>query len=302
MIDNTALIMGAGYVGTALARELTLRGVSCETAVASKRSAERLKKAAVAHRRIDLDGSVADLPSADCVVYLIPPRRTVDTDERLREFLKELPKSVKYFLYVSTSGVYGDQQGKLIDETTPASPHSARAHRRLDAENQVKNYCESNDISWIIARVPGIYGPGRLPLRTLEEARPIIRVSESNPGNRIHRDDLASALADLIEHARKQRNERGNVVGEIFNVSDNNHMSGSEFALAVAKLSGISEPPQISREAMKASASSIRWSFLAESRRLDSSKLRQVLSKPLRYSDPLEGIIASLEAPDDPAA
>ncbi|MFK8030188.1 MAG: NAD-dependent epimerase/dehydratase family protein [Gammaproteobacteria bacterium] len=301
--SSTTLLVGAGYVGTALARELARRHVACEAVVTSKASAERLHTAGIPCRRIDLDsGTAFDLPSVTQIVYLVPPKRSIETDIRLKLFLQRLPASVKALLYVSTSGVYGDQNGKLIDESTLPSPHSARARRRVDAENQIQRYCNTHKINWIIARVPGIYGPGRMPLKSLKEGRPIIRESESNPGNRIHRDDLARSLADLLEHAKNGRLGDNRTIGEVFNAGDNNHMNGSRFTLEVARLANLKAPPQISRAEMKAAASSVRWSFLAESRRLNSDKLHGLLSQPMQYLNPLDGIRASLEEAEDPAA
>ncbi len=269
------------------------------------RCAERLGAAGIAHQRIDLDAPdpVVDLPDACSIVYFVPPRRHFDTDERLRHFLRKLPPKIDAFLYVSTSGVYGDQNGQLVDESTLPTPHSARAHRRLDAELQIKSFCEDRGIAWAIARVPGIYGPGRMPLHSIREARPVIKVSAANPGNRIHRDDLARALTDLLVHAESSQSVKSANAGSgIYNLGDNNYMSSSQFALEVARMAGLPKPPQISREAMKAAASTTLWSFLAESRRLDSRKVLRILSEPLRFSNPLLGIKASLEAPVDPAA
>ncbi|MEM8685557.1 MAG: sugar nucleotide-binding protein [Pseudomonadota bacterium] len=299
------ILVGAGYVGTALMRELSRRGRECQAVVSSKASAERMADAGLSYQRVDLDADHRSIvfPDRCGVVYLVPPERTTDRDERLSRFLDQLPTAVSALVYVSTTGIYGDQQGKLVDETVAPAPHSARARRRVDAEQQVSAICEEHRITWRIARVPGIYGPGRLPLQSLKDARPVIRVSEANPGNRIHRDDLARALADVFEQAEHaSRDTDEHIRGDVYNLGDNNYMSSSQFAMEVARLAGLPEPPQISRADMKATASSVRWSFLVESRRLDSRKVTGVLSEPLRYTNPLLGIQASLDAPDDPAA
>lgn len=315
---RSVLLMGAGYVGTALAKELNARGVRCSAAVASRQSAERLDALGIDNRRLDLDSAQAPiaLPKVTQVVYLVPPKRSSDTDERLDLLLSQLPDSVETFVYISTSGVYGDQQGRSVDEATPPAPHSARARRRLDAEHRVQAHCTGH-LDWIIARVPGIYGPGRLPLQSLRDARPVINEHEANPGNRIHRDDLAFVIAECLHHAYCQRRDgqkkhrqredehtrdQQAPLGEIYNTGDGCHMSSTAFACEVAHQAGLNPPPQISRQEMKATASSVRWSFMAESRRLDSTKLHQLLTKPLRYTDPVEGIRASLEQGDDAAA
>lgn len=301
----TVALIGAGYVGTALVHELQRRGRDCLAVVNTRRSAERLAAARVTCQRIDLDQTdyAIDLPDTCSLVYLVAPGRNTASDHRLRDLLSKVTAHVNAMLYVSTSGVYGDQQGRLVDERVPPAPQSTRARRRLDAETQFRSFAQQRNIPWVIARVPGIYGPGRLPLQSLRDARPIIRVNEAGPGNRIHRDDLALALTDALERAESQGiSGHAPTVGDIYNLGDGNYMSSSQFALEVARLARLPAPPQISREAMKETASSLRWSFLAESRRLDSRKVLGILSRPLRYTNPLVGIQASLDAPEDPAA
>jgi nucleoside-diphosphate-sugar epimerase len=190
-------------------------------------------------------------------------------------------------VYLSTSGVYGDCGGRLVDESTPPDPRSPRAIRRLDAERQLQEWAESRDVSLVVLRVPGIYGPGRLPLDAIREGKPVVSEADSHPGNRIHVDDLASCCIAALSVDRP---------AGIYNVSDGDHRSSSWFTLAVARLAGLPAPPEVSRKVAVTTFSAMRLSFLAESRRLDNRKMLAVLGVEPRYANAQMGIRASLAA------
>jgi len=95
---------------------------------------------------------------------MVPPAPAGDRDGRLENLLDRLVGTPRRFIYLSTTGVYGDQQGASVDEDTAPEPTTGRAVRRLAAENTLRGWADSHAISWTILRVSGIYGPGRLPL------------------------------------------------------------------------------------------------------------------------------------------
>jgi nucleoside-diphosphate-sugar epimerase len=134
--------------------------------------------------------------------------------------------------------------------------------------------------------VPGIYGPGRLPLERIRRGDPVIVESEAGPGNRIHVDDLVSVcIAAGAKPAAANR---------IYNVGDGNHASTTAYFAAVARLAGIPEPARVSREEARLRLSPGTWSFLGASRRVNTARMRRELGVALRYEDLEEGIRASL--------
>lgn len=282
------LLVGAGYVGRAVVQLLCDSDMPVHALVATKASAERLAAMGVTATLVDLDDaaqlSELQLPPADRVVYLVPPSRASLSDTRLQQLVRCLHPPQR-FIYISTSGVYGDCDGALVDEHRPPNPQSDRARRRVDAEQRVQTYCRAQEVSWCVLRVPGIYGPGRLMLQSIAAGRPLIEEPDAHPGNRIHRDDLAMTIVSALNTESMQG---------VFNISDGNPMNGTAFALAIAEAAGLSPPPLVSRKEMQALASPRRWSFLNESRRLDNRRILPFLQQALKYSDPLEGINASL--------
>jgi nucleoside-diphosphate-sugar epimerase len=218
--------------------------------------------------------------------YLIPPPPQGMTDARLTRALAALSVPPTRFVYISTTGVYGDTGGRVVDEDSPLNPTTERAQRRADAERQVRAWCEAHAVPWTILRVPGIYGPGRLPLERLRRGDPVIRHAEAGYSSRIHADDLAAAcvLAGTLPAA----------AGRIYNVTDGNTATMTEYFERVATLAGLPPPPLVSRADAARLLSPGLMSFLDESRRIDSSRIRRELGFEPLYADLRLGILSSL--------
>lgn len=133
--------------------------------------------------------------------------------------------------------------------------------------------------------MPGIYGPGRLPLDRIRQGAPVVRMAESGPGNRIHVDDLAGACLAAADYVGRER---------VFNVGDGNHASMTEYFLAVAEAAGLPTPPQLPRDAVLAQVSPAMRGFMTDSRRVDTRRMREVLGFRPRYPALAEGVAASL--------
>ena len=138
----SCLVVGCGYVGTRFARQSVGRRPVLAI-VRSGPSATDLQAAGINTMRLDLDAdepelqpSLATAASGAAVVYLVPPPDHGATDPRLERFLLQLGAAVPaVFVYVSTTGVYGDTGGALVDEHTPVAPGNDRARRRVAAES-----------------------------------------------------------------------------------------------------------------------------------------------------------------------
>ncbi len=269
-------VVGTGYTGARLLREdAGIRGIS--RSVPDGIDAGRITV-------VDLDGSTDAVPGDDTLIYTVPPGGE-QGDERLAVFIASLDRPPSRFVYLSTTGVYGDRAGETVYESDPVNPESERARRRVAAETLLGDWCEEHGISLVILRVPGIYGPGRLMLDRIRTAEPIIAASEASPGNRIHVDDLAAAC--LL--AADSRHPAG-----IYNLGDGDQRSSTWFVQEVARQFGLPPVPEISRQQAEQSFSPRRLSFLRESRRIDTSKAREQLGFKPQYADATHGIEASL--------
>ena len=256
-------------------------------------SAAALDRAGIDGFAWDLDDTTAAPPrtlSMPAVMfYLVPPQPSGTTDRRLAHFLATLATAPSRFVYLSTTGVYGDTGGEPAAEDAPLAPTNERAQRRVDAEDQVQRWCAAHRVPWTILRVPAIYGPGRLPTERIKRGEPMIRHSEAPPSSRVHVDDLVAAcqLAAIAPQAKNR----------IYNVTDGNSTSMTEYFERVATLVGLPPPVLVSREHAAQVLPPELWSWLRDSRRIDSQRIRDELGFSPRFTDLRLGILSSLPAP-----
>lgn len=288
--DSPVILAGFGYTGSRAGRLWQEAGYQVWGVVRSVESAARAEQAGVNTIRYDLDspGPLPSLPVRDAVIcYFVPPPRR-DQDTRLRHFLRAVdtqgtPRTV---LYISTSGVYGDRKGQWVTETTPLRPETDRARRRVDAERTLQGWAAGRTVRTVILRAPAIYGPGRLPVQKIRDKAPVLRREDAPYSNRIHVDDLAQICV------RAARAGNGN---HVFNVSDGDPRRVTDYYFTVADLLGLDHPPVISMEEARRTMSSIRLSFLRESRRVDNRRLLESLDISLQYPSMESGVTASLK-------
>lgn len=288
-MDRNCIIAGCGYVGRRLAQRLR-RGRDVIALVRSEASAAQLRAAGIATLCADLDGP--DAPAAlqaaadrAAIAYLAPPPDRGTTDPRIANFLAALGAArPAVLMYMSTTGVYGDAAGAVVSEETAVAPANDRSRRRVDAENAVRTWCAGRGARSVVLRVPGIYGPGRLPLERLRAGEPALRPEDAGPGNRIHVDDLVSACVAALDRP---------VMG-IFNLSDGDHASTTAFLQRTAALAGLPPPPLVSLAEAHSRISPGMLAFLAESRRVDNRRMLEELGVRLAYPDLDAGIAASL--------
>ena len=287
------LIAGCGYTGQRLARRLKTEDDATVLAlVASSASAARLAESEVVDEvlRADLDGhgALPAPPTVEQVYYFIPPAPEGRTDPRLARFLNwlaagnALPRRI---LLISTSGVYGDCGGALVDETRPPAPVADRALRRFDAEQALSAWGEAEGAETVILRVAGIYGPGRLPVARLRKGAPMVPESEAPWTNRIHVDDLVTVCRAAMAHAP---------AGGLYNVSDGNPGNMTDYFNRVADALGLPRPPLIPLAEAEGRLSAGMLSYLRESRRLDNSRMLSLSGVTLRYPTLGQGLAASI--------
>jgi nucleoside-diphosphate-sugar epimerase len=274
-------IAGCGDIGLRIAQLCRARGLAVTGLVASAAGVARLRDAGLAALQADLDVAPPPLPplAQALVFYLVPPPRQGEGDPRLENLLAALP-SARRLVYVSTSAVYGDCGGAWVDESAPLNPGTARGRRRLAAERLALAWGERRNVPVTTLRVPGIYGPGRLPRARLEKGLPVLREADSPWTNRIHADDLAAAALCVAEHG---------AAGAAYNVSDGRPTTMADYFNRCADLLGLPRPPQVSRAEAQAQLTPEMLSFLEESKRLDTRRLRALGWVP-RYPALAEGL------------
>ena len=278
--EPTTIVVGTGYIGRRV-----LESFDAGDVIGLSRSPLTTSRPLLL---FDLDaGANLPLPLPDRyrVLYTVAPATDSEQDVRLERFLAGLESPPMAFVYISTTGIYGDRGGGAVDEQAAPSPATARARRRVAAEQMLQQWSATHAVRLCILRAPGIYGPGRLGLGRIRDGLPLLREADAAPGNRIHADDLATCCIVALTNT---------AATGVFNVADGDERSSTWFANEVAQQAGLQAPPQISREEAQTVFSARRLSFLNESRRVDTRRMREILRVTPQYANAEDGIRASL--------
>jgi nucleoside-diphosphate-sugar epimerase len=228
---------------------------------------------------IDLDRPL-ERREADAVLHCAPPPASGDADPRTANLLASL-HGVRRFVYISTSGVYGDCAGAVVDETRALNAQSGRARRRVDAEHQLERWCAERRAELVVLRAPGIYAADRLPIERLRAGTPVLRPEDDVYTNHIHADDLAAAAVRALEP---------DAAPGVYNVADDSELRMGEWMDLVARHAGLPQPPRLPRNRIADHVSPAVLSFMNESRRLDNRRMKTVLRLSLRYPTVHEGL------------
>ncbi len=226
---------------------------------------------------------------ADRVLHLAPPPTENTTvwwrDPRTSHLLQALRRRSlpAQFVYGSTTGVYGDCAGEWVSEARATDAHTPRAHRRVDAESQVKLFGRAG-VSASILRIPGIYAQDReagTPRNRLLKGTPVLQANDDVYTNHIHANDLARASIAALWRGKPQR---------VYNVSDDTQLKMGDYFDMAADLYGLPRPPRISREAAQGQLPLMLLSFMSESRRLLNERMKRELRVVLQYPHVLDGL------------
>lgn len=218
-------------------------------------------------------------------------------------------------VYLSTTGVYGDRGGGFTRETDTLQPLTDRARRRVDAERQVRYGIHRPDgsnagsrraahphadsarpdsahqdsahvsgarhrrlqqppLPALVLRVPGIYAADRLPVERLRQQVPALVPADDVITNHIHADDLARIARTALLRGPRQR---------VINAVDDSQMTLGEYMDQVADRLGLPRPPRRPRAELARTLSEVRMSFMRESRRLDTRRLKRELRVRLQW-------------------
>lgn len=202
-------------------------------------------------------------------------------DPSLALITKHLPKKLQSITYLSSTGIYGDHQGRWVDENTPTSPDNKRNYARLKAEKTWEELCLEHKIPLRILRLSGIYGPGRNPLMRIKNGTV---KSIFKPGQvfcRIHVADITNILFKIIS-------EMPNAQG-IFNLVDDYPCSTIEVNKYAAQLLNMPEPEII--DINNAELSEMGKEFYSVCKRVSNQKIKKLLNTELIYPSYKEGLI-----------
>ena len=187
--------------------------------------------------------------------------------------------SLQWLGYLSTTGVYGTRDGDWVDESAELRPSSARAKRRVAAEQ-----------GWLrlgahVFRLAGIYGQGRSALDALVAGTAKRVDAGGQVFSRIHVDDIATVLLASIAKPRP---------GAIYNVCDDEPAAQEAVVAHAARLLGLTPQPFI--PLAEADLTPMARSFYADNKRVSNALMKRELDVVLAYPSYREGLAAILAA------
>jgi nucleoside-diphosphate-sugar epimerase len=231
---------------------------------------------------------------ANLIIHLAPPPNSGNTDQRTFNLLRALSKGCTLphrFIYISTTGVYGNCDGERVFETRKLTPQTDRAKRRYDAEMKLRDWGIRKRVNVSILRVPGIYAEDRLPVERLKKQTPVLREQDDVYTNHIHAEDLARAILCALRYGQPCRT---------YNINDDSALKMGDYFDLVADHLKLPRPPRIPRaEAEKVFTENL-LSFMQESRRLINFRMKKELRLRLFFSDPSSGLITLEKKPNCP--
>jgi nucleoside-diphosphate-sugar epimerase len=210
------LVLGCGYVGQSVAREALASHWRVTATTRSDASAHRLESSGVC--AIVYDWTQDPVPSFDSPVdavliavshHVAPGQNALQVHpEGLAKSLPSLASSARRCIYLSTTGVYGQKDLRLannsstahpwVDESSPVAPDRPGAINAAAGEKWIR---ESGLFERsTILRLAGIYGPNRTPNLQKLRSGEALDVHPEGFLNLIHRDDIARVVLNLLRH------------------------------------------------------------------------------------------------------
>jgi len=287
------LIVGCGYVGRPLGAELVRQGHEVFGLRRGAGAQADLQAAGIRPLTGDVTkpGDLARLPRPfDWVVNCVSSTGSGAEDYRrvycegtrnLIEWLAAAPP--KKFVYTSSTSVYGQTDGSLVKETSPAEPAVETAKVLVETENILLAAARQKQLPAVILRVAGIYGPGRghwFKQYLKGDAR--LEGKGERILNMIHRDDVAGVIIEALKSGRP---------GEVYNAVDDEPVSQIHFFRWLAGALDQPMPPTAPEEP--------NCKRGLTNKRVSNRKLRMELGCQFKYPTFRQGYTAEIQRLDN---
>ncbi len=271
------LILGAGFSGQRIASIARAQGIQV---ICSRRQLNSPGADFVFDSNQSLLNFENNLQGVTHLLSCIPPTKNGQDPVLIKmlDYIKEMP--LEWVGYLSTTGVYGDSKGEWVSEKNLPNPQQPRSQRRLACEEAWQN----SGLPIQILRLPGIYGPGRSALESIQNSQCKIIEKQGQVFSRIHVDDIAGATFHLINKASQ------GIKPSVVNISDNLPTPNKDVLTYAAKLLKKPLPPKESFEVASSQMSPMAQSFWQENRRICNNLLCNELGYSLIHPDYKSGL------------
>ena len=277
------LVFGLGYTGRHVAALLRDAGIACSGTTRTGRVVDD----DVACLRFPADDFGAlrhALVDADAILCTVPPDADGDPAARFLAGTNLALPRLRWLGYLSSTSVYAGGDGRSVDADTPADATDVTALARLAAEAQWRALAARHAVPLHVFRLAGIYGPGRNALVQLAQGRARWLDRPDVLFNRIHVDDIASAVLDALRADLP-------AIAHVWPLADGHPASQREVLEHAAVLSGLPMPPPLADDDPQLTPALRR--FYSGSKRIDSRHVRQRLGWTPRYQSYRDGLAAA---------
>lgn len=244
------LIVGCGYVGLPLGKELARLGHEIFGLRRSALAAAEMQAAGITPLLADVTQpeTLAKLPRDFEWVVNCTASGGGSADDYQKVYLEGnrnliawlADSSLKKFIYTSSTSVYAQNDGSVVTERSPAEPDAATAKVLVETEKLLLAVAQNN-FPAVILRVAGIYGPARgHSFKQFLRGEARIEGDGARWLNMIHRDDVIGCIIAALEHGRP---------GEIYNAADKEPVSQRDFFAWLAAELQKPMPPKIAADA-----------------------------------------------------
>ena len=209
-----------------------------------------------------------ELRVANYILISIPPLRKEDLV--LKKFSKTLKKSkFKKLIYLSATSVYGNHNGRWVNENSKLKGKTLFGLRRKIADKAWKSFMSQSGLDINILRVSGIYSKENNVLKKILNSN--IYVKEKKYFSRIRVEDLAIVIKKMFFSSKKSM---------ILNAADDKPSTNVEVANYAARLLKIKflKPKPISKFKNK-----MIKEFYKDSKKVSNKKMKKQLNIKLRY-------------------
>jgi nucleoside-diphosphate-sugar epimerase len=265
-------ILGCGYVGLALARQLAddHEVIGVRRSEAGLAAVEETGAEAVQADVTDADALDA-VPDVDALVFAASSGGR-DAEAARRVYVEGLRTAIEEFgarddspdrlVYTSSTGVYGDHDGDWVDEETPLEPTTEKTTVLAEAERIAREEAPEHGIDGAVARFAGLYGPNRYRLERYLEGP----VTEGYL-NMIHRADAAGVVRFMLTETD----------AELLLAVDDEPVDKWTFADWLADECGVERPPKRTKaERLKDDLSEAARRRILTSKRCSNDRLREL--------------------------
>ncbi|WP_417798794.1 SDR family oxidoreductase [Terasakiella pusilla] len=276
---NTLFVFGLGYSARFFAKQAVAKGWRVMGTMREPQEIDGIEVFPF-DGKTHFEDFAGRLEGVTHVLHSIPPHKDLgDPLYNLQRKHFARLKKLQWFGYLSTTGVYGNADGAMVDETFERTPSSPRSIARKEAED-----------AWLgtglpvhIFRLAGIYGPGRSTFDQIRQGRARAIDKPGHVFSRIHRDDIAGVLWASIAHPQPQT---------AYNVCDDQPAEPLKVLREACRIMGHEMPPVQSFEEAVETMSDMARTFWLDNKKVDNSRVKEALGYELMYPGFKEGLEA----------